>query len=72
MPTINSDAEIFDRDLNPFVHPSQARPERRQVAPLPTGRRSPAVEQIAGKAAEKPCVTPRQWLSQWCCLDEQT
>lgn len=86
MSTINPDAEFFDReagcsphgsrsdsgrDPKSFVYPSHAMPERRQVTPRPTGYRSLTVEQIAGKAAEIPCVTPRQWLSQWCCLDEQ-
>lgn len=86
MPTINSDAEIFDREAGcsphwsrldsgsepkSFVYPLQTMPERRQGSPRPAGNRPPVIEPIAGKLEEIPCVTPRQWLSQWCCLDAQ-
>ncbi|MCM2308608.1 MAG: hypothetical protein NDI91_14210 [Sulfuritalea sp.] len=86
MPTINSDAEMLDREAGcsphwsrsdsgsepkSFVYPSQTMPERRQGSPRPAGNRPPAIEQIAGEVDEMPCVTPRQWLSQWCCLDAQ-
>lgn len=87
MPTIIPDADVFDREVGcsphwsrsdsgcepkSFVYPSQSRPERRQIAPRPAGYRPSVVEQIAGKTAELPGLTPSQWLRQWCCLDEQT
>lgn len=60
------------REPKSFVYPAQLKPERREVASRPAGYWPSAVEQLAGKAAEKPGVTPSQWLRQWCCLDEQT
>ena len=88
MPTINPDADVFDReagcspqwsrsysgrDPKSLVYPSHAMPERRRLPPPQNGYRLPTVEQTAGKAAaEMPGVTPSQWLRQWCCLDEQT
>lgn len=72
MPTINLDADVFDAEPKPFVYSSQAWPERRQASPRPAGYRPSAAEQIAGKAAAVPGVTPSQWLRQWCCLDEWT
>ena len=87
MPTINPDADVFDRETGcsprwsrsdparepkSFVYPSQALPERRQAAPRPAVNRPPAVEQNAGRVAKISCVTPRQWLSQWCCLEPQS
>jgi len=87
MPTINSDAEILDRETGcsphwsrsdsgrepkSFVYPLQTMSERRQGSPRLAGNRSPMAEQTAGKVDEILCVTPRQWLSQWCCLDAQS
>lgn len=86
MPTIRSYADVFDREVGcgphwsrsdsgrdpkSIVYPSQAMPERRKVSRHSTGP-SPTVEQISGKVAERSRLTPSQWLSQWCCLDEQT
>ena len=87
MPTINPDADVFDREVGcsphwsrsdsgrdpkSFVYPSQVSPESRQVSPRAAGDRRPTVEQIHGKVVVTHCVTPSQWLRQWCCLDEQT
>lgn len=87
MPTINSDAEILDRETGcsphwsrsdsgrepkSFVYPLQTMPERRQGSSRLAGNRPPMAEEIAGKVEEIPCVTPRQWLSQWCWLDAQS
>ena len=83
MPTIISDADVFEREVGcsphwsrsdsgrepkTFVYPSQFRPERRHVSPRPSGPLAPPVTSTSTAAG----VTPSQWLRQWCCLDEQT
>lgn len=55
-----------------FVYPPQARPERRQGSPRPSGQRAMEVERPVAGASAAPGLTPSQWLAQWCCLEEQT
>lgn len=54
-----------------IIYPRLAPPEWRQFSPRPVGPPAPAGERpVTGAAA--PGLTPSQWLSQWCCLEEQT
>jgi len=87
MLTINPDAEVLDHEVGctphwsrsdsghapkSFVYPSQGRPERRQASPRPGGQHLPEVERFVGKVEATSRLTPSQWLSQWCSLEEQT
>lgn len=86
MLTINSDAEVFDHEVGctphwsrsisgqvpkSFVYPSPGRSERRQISPRPASQHPAEAERLAGKTAQAPGLTPSQWLSQWCSLEEQ-
>lgn len=71
MPTIHPD-EIVDDEAefmprwsgsNPgqgssFIYPAAAGPDRRHAASRRSGQQA------------APGLTPKQWLAQWCCLNE--
>lgn len=86
MLTINPDAEVLDHEVGctphwsrstsghgpkSFVYPSQERSERRLGSPRAAGQHLREVERFVGKVAATSCLTPSQWLRQWCSLEEQ-